>query len=150
MIVFDLKCRRDHVFEAWFQSGSAYEAQRKAGKVTCPECGSAKIVKAPMAPHLARGREIAPRQDIAASDASLPTADAAAAPSPREMLLRLKREVEAKCENVGERFAEEARKIHYGETERRDIYGQASDADAAALVEEGIEFQPLPWPREDA
>jgi hypothetical protein len=151
MIVFDLKCRRDHVFEAWFKSGSAYESQRAAGKIACPECGSAKITKAPMAPRLARRQEIAPRQDVAVVDhETAASSEAAGAGLARETLRRLRRTVEANCENVGDRFAEEARKIHYGETARRDIYGEASDDDAVALADEGVEFHRLPWPREDA
>jgi len=147
MIVFDLKCRRDHVFEAWFRNGAAYETQRARGEIACPECGDAKVTKAPMAPRVARGtsagEEAAPEP---APGPSVPDAP----PTPREMLRRLRREIEARCENVGDRFAAEARKIHQGEAEKRDIYGRATPSEAAALTEEGVEFQPLPWPREDA
>jgi len=149
MIVFDLKCRREHVFEAWFKSGGAYDAQRAAGKIACPECGDVKITKAPMAPRVARGRMEA-EAPIAAEGDDKAAAQAVMPASPRQMLERMRREIEARCENVGNRFAEEARKIHYGEVERRDIFGQASDAEATALSEEGVKFQRLPWPREDA
>jgi hypothetical protein len=139
MIVFELKCGREHRFEAWFSSGGAYDAQSAAGEISCPQCGSAEVAKAPMAPRLGRRQE----------EPAAPAPQMAATLS-RDMMLKLRHEVEANCENVGERFAEEARKIHYGEVERRDIYGQASTDEATALAEEGVEFSSLPWPREDA
>lgn len=131
MIVFSLRCATGHEFEGWFRDGAAWEKQAKAGKIACPNCGSAKVEKAPMAPRLARqGRapEISPAEM-------------------RKALVAIRKQVEAHCEHVGPNFAEEARKIHYGEVERRNIYGDATDQDAAALREEGVEFARIPWVR---
>ncbi len=130
MIVFDLKCGDGHVFEAWFRDGAAYEAQASAGEIVCPACGDTAIAKAPMAPNVARG-----------------------APTPEEErkgealgILRAVREhVEKTFDNVGERFPEEARKIHFGEVDKRNIYGQATCEEARALTEDGVEFGSLPW-----
>ncbi len=131
MIVFDLICGDGHRFETWFRDGEAYEAQAAAGEIVCPKCGDTAVAKAPMAPSLARGA--APREPG----------------GPAEMMrsLRALREhVEKSFDNVGERFPEEARKIHYGEVEKRNIYGQASADEASELHEEGVEFGALPWP----
>jgi len=136
MIVFSLRCAADHEFDAWFRDGEAFETQSAAGEIACPDCGDTEVTKAPMAPRLARAR------------------DAEKAPRPaqiRKALVEFRRHVEANCENVGPRFAEEARRIHYGESERRGIYGEASSEDARGLAEEGIEFGRIPWPaRTDA
>jgi hypothetical protein len=139
MILFDLKCAGDHVFEAWFPNNAAYEKQAKAGVVSCPDCGSRKIEKAPMAPRIGK--------------ASKPAATAVATEHTeiRKQLMELRSKIEANCDYVGGKFAEEARKIHYGETERRDIYGEASDDEAKALHDEGVEFARIPWlPRQDS
>lgn len=139
MILFDLKCAGDHVFEAWFPNNAAYEKQAKAGAVSCPACGSRKIEKAPMAPRIGKG--------------SKPAAMAVATERTeiRKQLMELRSKIEANCDYVGGKFAEEARKIHYGETERRDIYGEASDDEAKALHDEGVEFARIPWlPRQDS
>ncbi|MGB8841637.1 MAG: DUF1178 family protein [Aliidongia sp.] len=128
MILYELKCPSGHVFEGWFRSSDFYEEQREAGEIACPVCGACDVEKAPMAPRLAR------------SDKSSP------GPAERMAALRgLRRAVETKCENVGDRFAEEARKIHYGETDPRDIYGQTSESEADALADEGITFGRIPW-----
>ncbi len=136
MILFALRCAADHEFEGWFRNGSAFETQSAAGEIVCPSCGSKKVEKAPMAPHLAKSRKDE------------------GAPSPsqiRKALEEVRREIEANCDYVGDRFAEEARRIHYGETDRRSIYGEASADDARTLSEEGIEFARIPWPsRTDA
>lgn len=139
MIVFDLICGDGHRFETWFRDGEAYEAQAAAGEIVCPACGDTTVAKAPMAPSLARGA--APREPGETG-------------GPAEMMrsLRALREhVEKSFDHVGERFPEEARKIHYGEAEARGIFGEASDDEAKSLDDEGIEFQHIPWaPREDA
>ena len=148
MIAFDLKCAKGHVFEAWFASSRGFERDAKAGRVECPLCGSAKVEKALMAPHVATGR---------ASEESPPVP--APAPDPlaerRAEAFRMLRELQGKIErdfdHVGERFAEEARKIHYGEVEKRAIYGSATPEESKALKDEGVEFGQLPWlPRHDA
>jgi hypothetical protein len=121
MILYNLTCAQGHEFEAWFRTGDAYTDQAGKGIITCPDCGSAEVRKAPMAPSVSRG--VARRQDA---------------------LSELKRLVEDKFENVGERFADEARQIHYGEAEARPIYGQASVEEVKELLEEEIPVLPLP------
>lgn len=132
MILFELKCAADHRFEAWFKDGTSYDAQAAAGGITCPVCGDTDIAKAPMAPRIARRRD---------ADHKLRQVRTEVA---RE-LGELRRKVEEHCDYVGDRFADEARRIHYGETDRRDIYGEATAEQAEELREEGIEFQRIPW-----
>ena len=135
MIVYQLNCSSGHGFEAWFRDGASYETQSAAGDVACPMCGDTDVGKAPMAPNVATRRsQIDPHERRAREVAReiLQTVD------------RLRREVEEKCDNVGDRFAEEARRIHHGETEERGIYGEATDEEAVALDDEGIEFYRLP------
>ena len=140
MIVYDLKCRKDHVFEAWFRDSAAYDAQAQAGEVCCPVCGSKKVEKALMAPNLARGK--------AQNEAS---EEAESAAGQRRALTELRRQVEENCDYVGDRFPEEARKIHYGECDPRGIYGESSPDEAKALDEEGVKVQRIPWlPPENA
>ena len=128
MILYELKCPAEHFFEGWFRNSEAYDEQRAAGEIACPVCGVHDIDKAPMAPRLAR------------SEKSLPS------PAEQLQLLRgLRKAIETKCENVGENFAEEARKIHYGETDPRGIYGNTSAEEAEKLADEGIEFARIPW-----
>jgi hypothetical protein len=140
MIVFDLSCGDGHRFEAWFRSGAAFDEQAEAGILVCPVCRDTRISKAPMAPRVARA--------VDAAAAPLP-APAAKPPQPRDetakTLARLRGLIEANCEDVGSRFAEEARRIHFGEKEPRGIYGEASSEEAAALREDGIDYQVLPW-----
>ena len=129
MIVFSLRCAKGHEFEGWFRDGAAYEKQAKSGKVACPDCGDVKVEKAPMAPRLSRqGRapEISPAEM-------------------RKALVEMRRQVEANCDYVGPNFAEEARKIHYGETPKKSIYGESTPDEAKSLAEEGIEFGRIPW-----
>ncbi len=139
MILFDLKCANDHVFEAWFKDGETFERQAEAAEIVCPLCGDSGVEKAMMAPRIAKGgRGMAVK---AAEHAKRYAAFAS----------EVRRQVEDNCDYVGPDFADEARKIHYGEAEARGIYGEASDADAASLDDEGIEVQRIPWaPREDA
>jgi len=141
MIVFDLRCGNDHVFEAWFRDGAAFDDQVAAGEVACPVCGDGAIVKAPMTPNLARGAR-APGQG---ERHDAPGGDAGKAARLLGELRAARAHVEANFDHVGERFPEEARKIHYGEAEARDIYGETSDDEARALKEEGIAFGRLPW-----
>ena len=145
MIVFDLRCNKDHVFEAWFASSSAFEAQAKSGAVSCPVCGSAKVVKALMAPAVAGTR----RDD---EPMSRPEAPSNGKPATYiNALKELRDHVESTCEHVGARFPEEARKMHYGEAEKRNIYGEATESQADKLREEGIDFDRIPWlPSHDA
>ena len=142
MIVFDLKCRHDHVFEAWFKDSETYDQQVSAGEITCPVCGETEIHKSLMAPNVSTrgGNDDRPPAKMAEQVRRYVAAA-------RE----IRRHVEEHCEYVGDKFPDEARKIHYGESEERGIYGEATDSEAAALNEEGVEIHRIPWaPREDA
>ncbi len=153
MIVFDLKCRQDHRFQGWFRNGDAYAAQVAAGEIACPSCGDTEVEKAPMAPKLLKSRgEPAPAATPAGPTAADPATQRAAevATELRRVLTQIRRQVEENCDYVGERFPEEARRIHYGETEVRAIYGEASAEQAEELRDEGIEFAAVPWLRSDA
>jgi hypothetical protein len=154
MIRYALICEKGHDFESWFQNSAAYDKQAKRGLVTCPQCGSAKVEKAIMAPRLSatakkRGAPIqAPA--LAAETSTTPAAPAPVAMiSPQEQEFRaklkeLRDHLTKNADDVGPKFPEEARKMHYGETEHRSIYGVASPEEAKDLSEEGIEFHPLP------
>ncbi|MGF1631665.1 MAG: DUF1178 family protein [Kiloniellaceae bacterium] len=154
MIVFDLKCRKDHVFEAWFPDSASFAAQVDGGKVLCPVCGSRKVTKALMAPNVAKtkGRAAArPSEGSGSAEAAVAVAETEKAGELRRRLRDLRDHVEQSCDYVGGQFAEEARKIHYGETDARGIYGETSDAEAKALKDEGIEVARVPWlPRENS
>ena len=153
MILYRLRCSKGHEFEGWFKDSKTYERQEKKSLVGCAVCGDAKVTRAPMAPRLSKRGKSGP-VEVTANVAPVPAAAeqqqvaALASKLPRELreaLLKVRAEVEKNCEHVGDRFAEEARKIHYGESEKRGIYGQTSEEEAAALAEEGIEFGRLPW-----
>jgi hypothetical protein len=135
--VFDLSCDQRHVFEGWFASAEAFDSQLAAGQIQCPVCGSAAVAKELSAPHLNLGAEPPRRQQQVAA---MPTAG-----QMQEMLLRMAREIVAGTEDVGERFAEEARRIHYREVPERGIRGVTSREEAEALEEEGIKVMPMPF-----
>ena len=136
MIRFSLRCSEGHEFEAWFRDGDAFDAQQQAGEITCPECGEAHVEKALMAPSIGRSHKKA-----------LPFSPA----QMRAALVELRRQVEANCDYVGERFAEEARKIHYGEVDPHGIYGEATAEESRELDDEGISVGRIPWvPTTDA
>jgi hypothetical protein len=154
MIRYALNCDQGHVFESWFANSAAYDKQAERALVTCPVCGSAKVEKAIMAPRLARADAIGPQPPNPAPALVQPTAPVAAK-TPVAMVSAAERELRQKLKElrdhvtknasyVGQRFPEEARKIHYGEAEHRSIYGEASPEEARELHEEGIEFHPLP------
>lgn len=138
MIIFDLRCgTQGHVFEAWFGSNEDYEAQAARGLVRCPICGTDEVEKAPMAPRVgAKGNRME-----AAPPAAVKAALAGMAEAQKKLL--------ETSEHVGDRFPDEARAIHLGETEARSIHGRASPADAASLRDEGIPIAPLPFPVPD-
>jgi hypothetical protein len=130
MILFTLRCAAEHEFEGWFRDGATYEKQAKAGVIVCPHCGDGRIEKAPMAPRVMKSTEKSP------------------APTPaqvRAALVELRQRIEKSCDYVGPRFAEEARKIHYGEVEAKGIYGESTAEEAKALDEEGIAVGRIPW-----
>ncbi|MFJ5368394.1 DUF1178 family protein [Bosea sp. CER48] len=154
MIRYTLICDNAHEFESWFSSSASFEDQARRGFVTCPVCDSAKVGRAIMAPNVARS-DLGPRAAEPGPDAPGPGPAAAGAPAPvalmsdrekafREALTALHQHVRENAEHVGERFADEALKIHHGETEARPIYGQATADDARLLHEEGVDFLPLP------
>ena len=133
MIVFDLACSMGHVFEAWFGSQTDYDDQRARKLVSCPMCGDGHVDKAPMAPRISGTRS---------NDA----------PDPKQVMqamMMAQRRMLAKSEDVGDRFASEARAIHAGDSEERLIHGQATPAEAKKLIEEGVPVAPLPFPVRD-
>ena len=138
MILFNLVCSSGHSFECWFRDGAACESQIAAGEVTCPACGDSLVHKAPMAPHIARGGVRRAETEKAEADGDAP------AKALRQALETLRRHVEDNADYVGPRFAEEARRMHYGETGERPIYGEASPDEVKAMLDEGIAFHPLP------
>lgn len=147
MIVFDLKCRKDHVFEGWFTDSATFRAQADAGEVACPICGDTKVTKALMAPNVATRSSAAKGEEMAAPAKGKSLTMSQHKEQAAQMLAMMravKEHVEKNFEHVGPRFAEEARKIHYGEADKRSIYGQATRGEAAALKDEGIEFGELP------
>ena len=136
MIIFDLTCDEDHTFEGWFQSQETFERQLDNGLISCPHCGSIDIRRVPSAVHVAK-------------PAGLPAvADDAAAANPQAGIVETYRKlmslIVSSSENVGKRFAEEARKIHYLEARRRSIHGEATAEEFESLQEEGIEILRLP------
>ena len=139
MKVLNLHCAHDHAFEGWFGSEDDFQSQLGRGLVECPICGDTTITKMLSAPRLNLGaqQEAAPRQDVV----SMPDQEM------QKAWLKMVRHVMANTEDVGEKFADEARKIHYGETEERGIRGQASAEQARELLEEGIGVLPLPIPK---
>ena len=153
MIRYALICQQGHEFESWFQDSAAYDKQAKRGLVSCPRCGSAKVEKAIMARRLSATAKR--RSKAIEAPETAPEAAAAPAPAPVAMISPQEQEIRAKlkelrdhltknADNVGAKFPEEARKMHYGEIEHRSIYGVASPEEAKELSEEGIEFHPLP------
>ena len=158
MIRYALRCERDHTFESWFQDSAAYDQQVKRKLVSCPVCESVKIEKAIMAPRIVskKGRERAEQVE----QVSAPATPAPAAQEATPLVMAQERELRAKlkelrdhivknADNVGERFPNEARKMHYGEIEHRPIYGEASPEEAKSLIDEGVEVSPLPVLPED-
>jgi hypothetical protein len=155
MIRYNLRCGRGHTFESWFQSSSAYETQEKRKLVSCPSCGSTKVERAIMAPQIVsrKGRDSAAPDSMPAA-APAPSAEVTPTGS-TPLLMAQERELRAKikelrdhivknADNVGERFPNEARKMHYGDIEHRPIYGEASPEEARSLIDEGVEVSPLP------
>lgn len=137
MIRYQLVCPKDHEFEGWFKDSAAFDTQAKKGLLVCPTCNSKKIKKAPMAPAISKKAELAEA--------------AANAQKMREWVTNVRKDVEKNAEYVGEKFPDEARAIHYGDAKERQIYGEATLADAKELIEEGIPVAPIPsLPRADS
>lgn len=156
MIRYDLKCAQGHGFDAWFRDSAGFDAERDAGRVACPLCGEARVEKALMAPAVAQGRR-APAPAAATPPAGARPTEARqtlSAPPDHPLhraLTALRKKLEAEATYVGPRFAEEARRIHQGEAEAQAIWGEATLAEAKALLDDGAPIAPLPpLPKRDA
>ena len=142
MILYNLRCAHDHEFEAWFKDSDTYDKQVSATEIACPVCGNTGIEKAPMAPRICSG--VQKKQTDS-------TIDHSKFAKVREVMKKVRAEIENNCDYVGPDFAEEARKIHYDEADPRNIYGETSQDEARALKEEGVDFTRVPWlPRNDS
>jgi hypothetical protein len=148
MIKYALACEKAHEFESWFPSSEAFESQARRGFVTCPVCDSPKVGKRIMAPSVARS-DRAPSPAAAPAEAQPVALLSEKEHEMRALLRELRDHVARNAEDVGERFPDEARRMHYGEIEHRSIYGRADPADARALLDEGIEVHPMPLPPDD-
>jgi hypothetical protein len=131
VIVYDLRCSGGHDFEGWFRNSGAFEVQKAQGKLVCPICNGREVTKAPMAPAVkgAAGRSVSAPDEMRKM---------------RQFMTGLRKFVERNADYVGPHFPEEARKIHYGDVEERQIYGEASLKDVKELIEEGVDVAPLP------
>ena len=139
MILFELKCTNGHHFEAWFRDGGAFDRQAKGGKVECPVCLDTSVVKAPMAPAVSTSNR---------KNSNKQQGEHRAKEVAREIIKavsKIQKHVEENCDYVGDKFAEEAKAIHYGEAEERGIYGVATDQEAVELFEEDIPVCKVPW-----
>jgi hypothetical protein len=157
MIHYQLRCAAGHEFDGWFKNSDGFEAQTASGLVACPSCGNTDVLRALMTPGIPRkDREavpaIVPSAPVPqAVPAGLPAAGGVMPDSVRVALHKLREEVEKNCDYVGTDFAEEARRIHNGETAPRGIYGESTDEEAEALEDDGIAFARIPWaPRNDS
>ncbi len=140
MITYSLACENRHKFDAWFRSAEAYDEQHGKGIVTCPVCGSSKVEKALMAPAVAR-----PTTDKVSLSQGHPMQAEI-----RDFLRMMRKKVTSEADYVGDKFAEEARKIHFQEADPRGIYGEATRDEVASLLEDGVDFLPLPHLPEEA
>jgi hypothetical protein len=158
MIHYQLRCSQAHEFDGWFKDSIAFEQQAQRGLVDCPTCGDTRVERALMTPAVATRERPRPEQAAATPE---PTPQPETAPAPMAaagrlpahvmaMLQRMRTEVEKNCDYVGPSFADEARKIHYGESDKRGIYGETTPQEAQALEDEGIDVSRIPWvPRAD-
>ena len=151
MIHYQLRCGEDHEFDGWFNDSAGFEKQAKRGLIECPTCGGTTVRRALMAPAVAtRKKSVAPppAPPVPTQQVLPPEPRPGGPPMPAQaiaLLQRMRAEVEKNCDYVGPTFAEEARKIHYGEVEAHGIYGETTPDEAEALADEGIEVQSLPW-----
>lgn len=141
MIKYSVRCGKDHVFEAWFKDSATFDAQSKSGDIVCPQCGNNLVVKAPMAPRIVKSQQSDVLHESRAREVAERILEAA---------VEMRKEVEANCDYVGGQFADEARKIHYGEADERGIYGEASDEETQELDDEGIDVIKLPNVRKNS
>lgn len=138
MIRYDLICENEHVFEAWFSNSSEYDQQEKQGLLRCAVCATSDVRKAIMAPNVSTARKKEQTRETQQKALSMMSEEA------KKMAEAVKAEISKNCENVGDKFADEARAMHYGEKESRGIYGKASQREASELAEEGVGIAPLP------
>lgn len=136
MILYNLRCSEDHEFEAWFKDSVTYDKQAAALEIGCPVCGCTDIEKAPMAPRI-NGSSKKNRTKLVSEQSK--------SSKFREIMTKVRAEIEKNCDYVGSNFAEEARKIHYKEADPRNIFGETSQDEAQALKEEGVDFARVPW-----
>ncbi len=149
MIHYQLRCDAAHEFDGWFKDSAGFERQAELGLIVCPVCADTKITRALMAPGIPRkGRgDVVPAEPMPMQ----PAAGGVIPDAVRAALQRLRTEVETNCDYVGNDFADEARRIHYGEAKARGIYGESSQDEAQALADEGINIARIPWlPRNDS
>lgn len=146
MILYSLRCAEDHEFDGWFRDSNGFEQQRESGVLACPTCGSTEVSKALMAPRVNGTKKTSLPVPVSAESKQVmpPAAEL------KQKLLALRRTVEENCDYVGDRFADEALKIHHGEAEAHGIYGETTSEEAERLRDEGVEFGAIPWVREDA
>ena len=142
MIVYQLRCSNGHEFEAWFRDSGTYDKQAKGGDIACPQCGDVHVCKALMAPNISPSRKRAPVSPEESDRAERRAREVAE--KILEAVGNIRSHVEKNFDNVGNEFAEEAKRIHYGESEERGIYGNATDEEVDELDDEGIEFYRLP------
>jgi len=137
VIVYSLSCNKGHEFEGWFRDSAAFDEQAQGGKLVCPSCGTRKVSKAMMAPAVSGTRK---KSEPSANELR----------QMRQFMTGLRKHIEQNADYVGPEFPEEARKIHYGEVEQRQIYGEATLEEAKELIEEGVDVAPLPPDLSDA
>jgi hypothetical protein len=152
MIHYQLRCDQDHEFDGWFNDSAGFEQQAERGLIECPVCGATKVTRALMAPAVSTRDAPEPKPPVPVQQVLPPAPPPGPPPGgmslPAQMialLQRMRAQVEKNCDYVGPGFAEEARKIHRGETEGRGIYGETTPEEAESLAEEGIEVQSIPW-----
>ncbi|HTU55121.1 MAG TPA: DUF1178 family protein [Acetobacteraceae bacterium] len=145
MIHYRVRCSEGHEFEGWFKDSQAFDRQAKRGLIGCPVCGGVDVARALMAPALPRAHAPAPPPAPAPAAKPMAVAGKAMPDQLKALLQKMRSEVERNCEYVGPGFADEARRIHRGESERRGIYGEASPEQAESLSDEGIEVARIPW-----
>ena len=155
MIHYQLRCSADHAFDGWFRDSASFDTQAQQGLVSCPACGDTRVNRALMAPRIAKGGPVVdpsgvPDSTLAPARIDAEKAGVAVPDHVRAMLQKLRADVERNCDYVGPGFAEEARRIHRGESGKRGIYGESTPEQAEALADEGIEVARIPWvPRAD-
>jgi hypothetical protein len=147
MIHYQLHCNAAHTFDGWFSDSAGFERQAENGLIACPICADTKITRALMAPGIPRKgrREVSVAEPVAAP--VQPAAGGVIPDAVRSALQKLRAEVEAHCDYVGNDFADEARRIHHGEVKARGIYGESTPEEAESLADEGISIAQIPWVR---